>query len=259
MRFFIIGLVILLLISCESNLRFSSEEPTPPIVTNAEIAPLSIQFLSTKFNENNAELFFELAHLDHSPVKKSDYYIEWPEYVFDQNDLPYKVTSHGFTYGNKENEVAFDTNAQVISLKIEPTPVQKQESTLQIPMFIKPILFENGYPFLIKNDYHHYLKTGEITLTEFEVEGNFLRFKARDSHPEASDKSLHYAYTLNVNGHEIFPLFTRNRNKYNGSTFIELEFANSIGLPSELIIKRMTLQDPEWRFNFSIPIKRQGH
>ncbi|MBU9711451.1 hypothetical protein [Evansella tamaricis] len=249
---FLFFIVILLLFQpgcqAESSFTNTSQEIPLPVYEKLEKYPLSIEFIESKITDMEITLQFKLSHLDETPLLLNDYDIHWPSFVFDQNDVPYQIKSVE-KLTDDPNTLPYEGYIEIV---LNPGTHQKEKQHfLQLPLYITPSLYRHGYPFSLTDERMDNINTGDIILKDVTIDGNVLTFTMEDQHPEAG-KRIQYSFKHLIDGLEVYPLFTR----FDAKTLtVELEFSTSLSTPSDIIIHRTTVDLPEWRFSFIIPIE----
>lgn len=248
-------LSLFLLTSCQLHIpKLTKENKKPiPFITQEEISPLIVEFLDSKMNEDNIILTFQAKHKHDAPINTNDYEFIWPTYVFDENDTPYKVTKFEVLPTLKESKK--DEKTIFLQVTVEPRP-QDEVEALMVPLYIIPSLFEHGYPVYIEDEVTEKVKIADLTIENIVVEEKSIRFIIRDNHPEKNDRKISYTFKKIIDEHPVYPIFQTVKT-HEDKLYVTIQFSDKNELPLQFNIQRTTVDLPEWRFTFTLPINEE--
>jgi len=246
---------IFLLTSCSNDpfiLDHSSSNSTLPITTEIYKPPLSMSFHSVSHTDNRISFSFIVEHIDDFPIASDDYQFHWPKYISDDNDVVYEVKNIDYSHSQIDS-LPLTNNQLAVTLTLSPPPQGSLNQLLHVPFYIVPRLFEQGYPFQVSKEDVDRMEVGDLLLENISVKGKTLSFELFDNHPDKNHRKLAYLFTRIQDNQEIYPMFSKVDSEENHLS-IQLEFAQSIALPARFSIERTTVDLPEWRFSFVIPM-----
>ena len=251
-HFYSIAIICLLLVSaCSGEYSYESENHSGkiPLKLKIDTPPLSLQFIASKVESEKLKIFLKASHMDGMPVFQEDYEYNWPTYIFDQDEVPYEVIGFGFV---KSADYDFEVNEDELLMKLTVLPSSISDNiVLQLPLHIFPARFQSGFPFALKKNHLEKISVGEIVLTNISISDNKLNFTLIDKHPDKDRR--HISYEFKIKDEEfINPVYTLTEPEGN-EKIINLEFAENISLPAEIIIQRTNVSVSEWNYLFNIP------
>lgn len=246
---------IILFVSCSNDdviQRDTSSQNPLPETAKISKPPLAITFHSVRHNDKDVDLSFIVEHTNDLPIALNDYQFHWPKYISDDNEVIYEVKSVDFNH-SKINSQSLTNNQLAVTLTVSPPPEGNLDQLMQVPFYIVPRLFEQGYPFRIEKNGVTRIEVGDLILENATVKGKSITFNLFDHYPDQHRRNLAYLFTITQDNQDIYPMFSRVDPEENHLQ-IQLDFAQEIALPAQLSIERTTVDLPEWRFSFVIPI-----
>ncbi|UTR11181.1 hypothetical protein MM300_02280 [Evansella sp. LMS18] len=205
--------------------------------------------METEIKDGKIELTF-LAENEHGlPSAGEDFHYSFPAYIFDTEDIPYKITDMGIVPagGAPNGERVF------VHLQLSPAPNGKN-TTLNVPLTVFPAVFEDGYIFRMEKSSHETIIVGELEMKNITADETTISFLLIDHHPEKNSRNLSYSYRIAKGDNSVYPVHTSSKPDGKG-TFIEVTFANPVSFPAEFIIDRTSAYIPEMRTLFHIPLR----
>ncbi|UCZ52026.1 hypothetical protein LGQ02_14355 [Bacillus shivajii] len=257
-KFTFILIAFILMHACSNSPPFQSGESggnkNPLINQSVEKRPFKLTYLHSKYHDDELKLHFLISHIDESPLSSSDYQFQWPNYVFDGDNVPYELIDIVV------NEDTFDKEELgeheiLLTITLSPPPLNNN-SFVTIPFYVIPSLFEKGYSFQVTDKEASQLTLGDLAISDFSIEGKNISFTLNDNHPDHQRRNLSYTFQKHDGDQSIYPLFIQLNSSNNGLG-VQLEFANTIDPPSKFLIQRTTVQLPEWRFSLTIPVEER--
>lgn len=254
--FLFLMITIFFFIGCsddEASYNNTSSNNTLPITTEIYKAPLAMSFHSVRHTDTGAHFSFIAEHTNDMPISSDDYQFHWPKYISDDNDVIYEVKSVDYNHREINNQTL--TNDQLaVTLTVSPPPPEaNQDQVMQVPFYIVPRLFEQGYPFRMEKKIAQSIEVGDLILENTTVKGRTLSFDLFDQHPDQNQRNLAYLFTISQDNQDIYPVFSKIKSEENHLQ-VQLNFAQNISLPVQFTIERTTVDLPEWRFSFVIPM-----
>ncbi|WP_280769325.1 hypothetical protein [Salipaludibacillus daqingensis] len=258
--FLLIILALLPLVGCSEDFLFQNKSPSNtvlPITTDIYQTPLAMSYHANDRTDKGVYLSFIVEHTDESPIASDDYQFQWPKYVADDRDIVYEVKDVEYTHSEIDNKT-LENHQLGIKLKITPPPPKGSvDQLIQIPLYIVPRLFEQGYPFPIDEEVIDQIEVGDLILEDVQVKENTVSFNLLDQHPDGNHRHLAYLFSRLQEGQNIYPMFSRME-KIDNHLHVQLEFAQDITLPGRFSIDRTTVDLPEWRFSFVLPLNEDN-
>ncbi|UTR15415.1 hypothetical protein MM221_02135 [Salipaludibacillus sp. LMS25] len=254
MKQFLVLLALLLLLTTSGcTVERLNDTNSLQEVTSIEKAPVRMAFHSAQNKDDYTEIAFMLEHIDDSDIDSEDYQIQWPKYILDNEDIAYKVEdveiSENTLYGEPLN-----SHQLGIILRLSPSILKDRNNLmLQVPVYVIPRLFEEGYPFNVRESHVERIVTGDLVIEDIKVEDRVVEFYLIDKHPDHQERDLSFLFSRIQDNESIYPLFSTIEPN-SAHSYVKLEFAQQISLPVRFSVERTTIELPEWRFPFSIPI-----
>ncbi|MCR6095721.1 hypothetical protein HXA31_10060 [Salipaludibacillus agaradhaerens] len=251
-QFLILSLLLVLTTTGCTTERLNNTTSLPEI-TSIEKMPVKMAFHSSQNKDNFTEIAFKLEHVDDSAINSEDYQLQWPKYILDNEEIAYKVEDVKMSENSLDDEPLNDHELG-FTLRLSPAVMKERDKVmLQIPVYVIPRLFEEGYPFNVREPHVDRIVTGDLVIEDLKLEDRVIEFNLIDKHPDHQEQDLSYLFSRVQDNESIYPLFSTIESG-SGSSYVKLEFAQSISLPARFSVERTTIEIPEWRFPFSIPV-----
>ncbi|SDZ02484.1 hypothetical protein SAMN05421736_105125 [Evansella caseinilytica] len=236
---------------CTSN-DLQSVFPSAESYPKLEKYPFTVETMNTAINQDTEEfsIFFKVTNVSDNAVSPDEFAFQWPEYVFDNAETAYQIVKNKIV--DSEKDTSLEENEYAVELSLEPLP-NKETKYIQIPFYITPDLYKDGYPFPLTEPETEQLVTGDLRLNNISIENEIIRFVVEDGHPEANYRHIAYMFHITEDKQVVYPLFTRTDSKKDG-LHVELEFARKLQLPTTFFVQRTTVSLPNWRYSFQIPV-----
>ncbi|ADU31227.1 hypothetical protein [Evansella cellulosilytica] len=242
----ILYILLLTLVSCHyspaPSMIDSSHES--PIFEQFKMFPLMVTYTETNEFEDFFTLTFEFTHVDDTPLSPDDYVVRFPSYIFDENNIPYKISQYNIDIHNHESFF--------VNLDVAPQ-LDTHSKKLMIPITITPSLYEEGYLFTITNNESDNLSLGDMHLHNINIDKNHISFELYDEYQQTLNRNISYDFMKLKENQKVYPLLSNVTYKNTGK-LIELSFAHSLEYPIELIIHRTTVTLPQWEFTFIVDV-----
>ncbi len=241
---------LLLLISCSSGEGAQGKNADLPSkeVHRFQKSPLHIELMDTDIKDGKIELIFAAENEHGLPAAGEDFHYSFPPYIFDTENIPYKVTNMEIVPADRAQ------NGELIFVHIQLSPAPSgKNTTLYVPLTVYPAVFEHGYVFRIETNFHDTITAGEIEMKNITAEETTISFHLIDNHPEKKARNLSYSYRMIKDGNYVYPVHTSSKTDGTGS-FIEVTFAYPVSLPAEFVIDRTSAYIPEMNTLFHIPL-----
>ncbi|MDQ0256564.1 hypothetical protein J2S74_003984 [Evansella vedderi] len=255
LAFIFLIIILTTQISCTDGAftRETEISPSFPIQTIIEKPPLSIEFDEIILHETGYSIQLIVSHSDEREITVSDYKFKWPRFAFDENEVPYKLISYE-ALNISNNEMDLGRNSLLLELLFEPV-LDFEGKSIILPFYLTPYTFVDGYPFHMKDSDLDQINIGDISLRDVNVNGNIIRFRMFDQHPDVEKRKVSYEFTQMKDGQEVYPLYSRIIDEGNADEIlVELEYAQNISFPALFSIHRTNVNLPDWQFNLIIPI-----
>lgn len=256
--FLILILGVSLIAACSHESFFPSEPASKstsvPLVTEVTKPPLQMTFDSITYSGGKASIHFIAEHIDKSKISADDYQFQWPTYVSDNIGVMYEIEKATINKTIMQKQ-ELETHQLGVTLNLA-TPLSSDESvSLHVPLYLTPILFKEGYPFQVSDENKVRTKVGDFVVENIQIEEAKLSFTLNDETKDQIDPPQAYLFSQVSDNQSIYPLFS-NLQQNEHSLEVELEFAHSITYPARFLIETSTLNIPEWRFSFVVPLTR---
>ncbi|MCR6111441.1 hypothetical protein HXA35_13915 [Bacillus sp. A301a_S52] len=253
MKQFLILSLLLLLTATGCTTEHLNTATSLPEITSLEKTPVKMTFHSSQNKDNFTKVTFKLEHIDEGAIDSEDYQLQWPKYILDNEDIAYKVEDVQINE-NSLYEEPLNDHELAVTLSLSPPVIKERDKVmLQIPVYVIPRLFEEGYPFNVRESHVDRIVTGDLVIEDIKVEGRVIEFNLIDKHPDHQEQDLSYLFSRVQDNESIYPLFSTIESG-SGRSYVKLEFAQPISLPARFSVERTTIEIPEWRFPFSIPV-----
>lgn len=257
MKYILFFTFLLMAAGCsQDSMPWTDSSETTPLaeVKTIEKPPLAMSFQEVKHDSKASTLTFIVEHMNGAPIQEGDYQFHWPNYISDSSGTMYEVAETETSYNEMNGYNLSDSQLGLTLSVIPPVSSGNQNLQMQLPLYIVPSIFDEGYPFEIEDSSVSQVETGDLTLRNVEIEDRQVKFEMTDDHPEQNQQNFSYLFTRIQQEENVYPMFS-NIEQVNGTFYVELVFAQPLTLPEHFSIERTTVNLPEWRFSFAIPLK----
>ncbi|WP_444683932.1 hypothetical protein [Alkalicoccus luteus] len=211
--------------------------------TSISIEPLHMTHVESVKGGDGVDVHFLLEHTDERPLLEADYEFDFPDLVWDDADVPYRlIDSEISREGLEEHELS-------LTLTLSPPPPEA-EGYIHVPFYVTPAVYADGYTFYIEAE-DTPVRLGDIQLSGLEQDATSLQFVLEDSHLQARQDTAQYQFRLFDEDEYVYPVFS-SVEPYSGRA--ELTFASEQELPIQLELERFPASLPVWRFSFTVPL-----